>query len=218
MTSQASLFAEHAGPQRIRDFGLDVTLWENYLEPKYAESLFARVCSGTPWKQEAINMYGRKLPLPRLTCWYGDPDSVYTYSGIRNDPLPWPEHLTDLRTRLEETCAHTFNSVLLNYYRTGDDYMSWHSDDEPELGATPTIASISLGVSRVFQFRSKPREQIKRTHDIPLNNGSLLVMSGQTQQEWVHAIKKASGEPGGRVNLTFRHVSPKESRRISKRV
>ena len=209
MTSQVGLFDNEFEPQVIQDAGLDVRLWERFLDARDATTLLTDLIEKTPWKSEVISIYGKKVPMPRLTCWYGDPGATYSYSGIRNDPLPWPDNLLVLRNSLQEACASKFNSVLLNYYRNGADYMSWHSDDERELGEMPTIASLSLGASRVFQFRPKHLTPQQRIHNITLKHGSLLVMSGMTQERWVHAIQKAPREKEGRVNLTFRQIMMK---------
>ncbi len=97
-----------------------------------------------------------------------------------------------------------FNAVLLNLYRDGRDGMGWHADDEPELGADPAIASVSLGAVRRFCLRHRRRKGLRA--DISLSHGSLLLMSGATQQHWVHAVPKTAVPTGERINLTFRTV------------
>jgi alkylated DNA repair dioxygenase AlkB len=150
-------------------------------------------------------MFGKRVRVPRLTAWHGDTEASYRYSGVTNRPAVWTPLLSDLRAEVEQQTGARFNSVLLNYYRDGSDHVSWHADDEPELGAQPTIASVSLGSERRFALRTiaTPRHTVGLT----LNSGSLLVMSGATQEEWQHCVRKETRAVGPRVNLTFRLVS-----------
>ena len=141
--------------------------------------------------------------MPRLTAWYGD--FTYTYTGIVNKPAPWTPELLRIKARAEELAGEAFNGVLMNLYSSGRDSVSWHSDDERELGAEPTIASVSFGATRRFQFRRK--DDHSRKAAINLHHGDVLIMSGATQQLWHHQIPKTAREIGPRINLTFRrHV------------
>jgi alkylated DNA repair dioxygenase AlkB len=158
-----------------------------------------------PWRQEQIAMWGRKTLQPRLTAWYGDPGRNYAYSGIELDPLPWTPILLELKTRVEQASRSNFNSVLLNYYRDERDSVGFHSDDEPELGKRPVIASLSLGEERKFVLKHKALKSLKPVH-LQLISGSLLVMKGDTQDRWKHAIPKETRPCGPRVNLTFRTI------------
>jgi alkylated DNA repair dioxygenase AlkB len=170
-----------------------------------ADELLHELIAGTPWKSEEIVVWGKRHPQPRLTAWYGDAGRAYTYSGISMDPLPWTTRLAQLRQLVEKACDEMFNSVLLNYYRNERDSMGLHSDDERELGLRPTIASLSLGESRVFTFKHKWRPELP-AFSIPLESGSLLLMKGDTQRNWKHGIAKAAKRLGPRVNLTFRRI------------
>ena len=142
---------------------------------------------------------------PRLNAWYGDPGCRYGYSGTRFEPLPWTETLTDIKERLTATLGVAFNSMLANRYRDGRDSVAWHSDDEPELGRNPVIASVSLGATRRFTLKHKSRRDI-RPLAVDLTHGSLLVMSGPTQHQWLHQIAKTTRIVGERINLTFRYI------------
>ena len=173
--------------------------------PRPARALLADLILKTPWRSEEVTVWGKKHLQPRLIAWYGDEGQNYTYSGISMNPLPWTQTLSELRMLVESTCHQQFNSVLLNYYRDGRDSMGFHSDDEPELGPRPTIASLSLGESRVFAFKRKGRPDAKIVN-IELVSGSLLLMKGDTQRNWKHGIAKSSKPLGPRVNLTFRKI------------
>lgn len=148
-------------------------------------------------------MFGRSVSIPRLHCWFGDPGTRYSWSGLTLDPLPWPATLMEVRRRAEGLSAHRFNAMLANQYRDGNDSVGWHSDDEKELGPAPVIASISLGVTRKFQLQHKRH---RKTFNLPLEHGSLLVMAGSTQQYWRHQIPKEKKVLGCRVNLTLRNI------------
>ena len=170
--------------------------------PYSSEEVFARLRAETPWRQDSIVLFGKRHLQPRLTAWYGD--ASYTYSGLRLDPLPWTPLLAELRTAVEHACGRRFNSVLLNYYRNERDSMGMHSDDEPELGPEPAIASLSFGATRDFILRHKRN---KRTFKLTLHDGSLLLMSGTLQSHWLHGINKATRALGERINLTFRYIA-----------
>ena len=187
----------------------DLTLYRDFLEPVEATSLFAELQGpgSIAWRQEQIRLYGRTVAVPRLTAWYGEPGAAYSYSGLAMQPEPWSRVLLELRNRVADLAGAHFNSVLLNLYRDGADSVSWHSDDEPELGRDPVIASVSLGATRRFELRHRAR----RAREIPvarlaLTAGSLLVMGGETQHHWQHRIPKTRKPCGPRINLTFREV------------
>ena len=186
--------------------GASVTLDRGWLQPAEATALFETLLASTPWESHRIRVYGRWRDAPRLSCWMGDPDAVYVYSGSRFEPHPWPSALVPLRARLERELDGVFNSVLANLYRDGKDRLGFHRDSEAELGPTPLIVSVSLGATRRFRFRSRDGAQ---SLGLDLSHGSLLVMSGQTQQCYQHAIPPSARATGPRINLTFRRVIPR---------
>ena len=109
-----------------------------------------------------------------------------------------------LRKRVEVLTGHVFNGVLLNLYRDGRDGMGWHADNEPELGSEPVVASISFGAPRRFTLKHKRRKTEKV--ELLLEDGSVLLMSGATQANWLHSVPKTSKQVGERINLSFRHI------------
>ena len=167
---------------------------------------FAALRDGTRWRQEEIRVFGRQRRQPRLTAWHGDPGAAYGYSGIRFRPAPWTAALLAIKERIEGMSQARFNSVLLNYYRDGQDSMGWHSDDEPELGENPLIGSVSLGAPRRFRMRHKADPSLKLAWDLP--GGSYLEMGGTLQRHWRHCIPKVGcgAGVGPRINLTFRRI------------
>jgi alkylated DNA repair dioxygenase AlkB len=167
--------------------------------------LMARLMHEIAWRQETIVLWGKPYPQPRLTAWYGDPDSRYRYSGMTLEPQTWTPTLQRIRGDIQRASGQRYNSVLLNLYRDERDSVGWHSDDEPELGPTPAIASLSLGETRCFRFRHKTRKDQKRIA-LELIDGSLLLMAGSTQRCWQHAIDKERRACGPRINLTFRNI------------
>ncbi len=155
------------------------------------------------WRQDEITMYGRKVTIPRLQAWYGDQGTDYTYSKLTMKPLMWTDELNYLKQQLHLKTGVAFNSVLANCYRNHRDSVSWHSDNEPELGNEPVIASISLGAERYFHLKHKYKSL---SHKLKLPSGSLLIMKGKTQENWQHAVLKSRIESPMRVNLTFRKI------------
>ena len=176
--------------------------------PRYfaedADRLFAELLGSIAWRQENIKLYGRAIPVPRLTAWYGDVGTAYIYSGINNVPARWTPTLSEIKSSVEKCAGVPFNSALLNRYRTGQDSVAWHSDDEKEFGLNPVIASVSFGATRRFQLRHKSRAELRTA--IQLAHGSLLVMRGTTQHHWLHRVPKTAKPVGERINLTFRLV------------
>jgi alkylated DNA repair dioxygenase AlkB len=185
----------------------DLLFDPKFLPVAEAHALLAQLTAEVAWEQRAIRLFGQEVPQPRLTAWYGDPAARYTYSGLAWEPTPWTPALLHLRQRLEAATGARYNSVLLNYYRNGRDSMGWHSDDEPELGPAPAIASLSLGATR--RFRLRPRAGVVHApFGLDLPSGSLLLMRGPTQQHWQHALPKTARPVAPRLNLTFRWVHP----------
>ncbi|KAF1068545.1 MAG: hypothetical protein GAK45_01332 [Pseudomonas citronellolis] len=170
-----------------------------------AAQWLAQLLAETPWEQPSVHLHGRDYPVPRRVAWYGDPEARYRYSGLEHQPLPWTPLLERIRSEVQASVGQALNGVLLNHYRDGQDSMGWHSDDEPELGRNPLIASLNLGGTRRFDLRRKGSGAIG--HSLWLENGSLLVMSGPTQHYWQHQVAKTRRPVAPRLNLTFRLVN-----------
>lgn len=183
----------------------DLTLIDHVDWGLPACDILARLIAEIPWRQESISLFGRTHMQPRLVCWMGDPGCAYRYSGRTWTPRPWHPLVMELRDRVEAATGERFNSVLLNLYRDGNDGMGFHADDEPELGPAPVIASLSLGAERMMHFRHRHDRGLP-TRRIPLSGGSLLVMRGDTQANWRHAIARTRKAVGPRINLTFRRI------------
>jgi alkylated DNA repair dioxygenase AlkB len=182
----------------------EVLFYPHFFTGAESDALFAELHATIPWKQEKIKLYDKVYDVPRLTAWHGDEGKSYTYSGIKVDPYPWTPPLLTIKKAVEAASGVSFNSVLLNLYRDGKDSVSWHSDDEPELGKNPVIGSVSLGATRTFQLRHKKEKELLRK--VRLGQGSYLLMKGPTQHFWVHQISKEAGVSGARINLTFRII------------
>jgi len=163
----------------------------------------ASLAETIPWRIETAFMFGRHLPVPRMTASFGEAD--YTYSGIRHQAAPFPLVVRRLRERAKTISGASYNAVLLNLYRHGGDSVGWHSDNEAGLGDHPIIASLSLGATRRFQFRHR---KTKETITLELSEANWLVMAGETQRFWVHQVPKTTAAVERRINLTFRRMIP----------
>lgn len=157
-----------------------------------------------PWQQDKIQMFGRPVAIPRLQAWIGDPGCRYRYSGVTLEPQPWPPTCTQLRHRIEHALGLSFNALLANLYRDGNDSVGWHADNEPELGPDPVIASLTLGAERRFCLRH--RRDKSRNLTLQLPPGSLLIMAGEIQHHWLHALPKTRRPMAPRINLSFRRI------------
>jgi alkylated DNA repair dioxygenase AlkB len=199
--TQNSLFNGAAVLPQLPDAELEY--YENFLAADVAWDTYHQLLEVTDWRQESITVFGKTHPTPRLSSWVGDPEASYRYSNMTMQPQPWSSALLDLKAQVEQVSQHCFNSVLLNWYRDGQDSNGWHSDNEPELGKRPVIASLSLGAIRDFQLKHRNDKRLK--YALSLAHGSLLVMRGNTQQYWQHQIPKRA-TAGSRINLTFRTI------------
>ncbi len=199
-------------PQRLQ---LEENAWlrvlPGFVPAEQTLALFDALHRELPWQQTAIRMFGKRVLQPRLTAWVGDAEAVYVYSGLRHVPTPWTKTTARLRDMLLHRLDVRCNSVLGNLYRDGRDAMGWHADNEPELGPTPTIVSLSLGATRRFVLRHN--HDPARKHAFLLHAGDALVMAGTVQTHWKHAILRERGPCAPRINLTFRHVTPRTSMR-----
>ena len=155
------------------------------------------------WKPDEIMMFGKLIITKRKAAWYGSQPFPYTYSKVTKVALPWTPELLLLKGRAEAVTRETYNSCLVNLYHTGDEAMSWHSDDEKEIVPNSAIASFSFGAERKFSFRHK---QTKHTTSLLLEHGSLLVMKGTTQTNWLHKLPPTKTVQSPRINLTFRNM------------
>ncbi|KAK6842425.1 2OG-Fe(II) oxygenase superfamily protein [Apiospora arundinis] len=145
-------------------------------------------------------------------------DKFYT----RYKPRSIPKCLDDLRRSAQEATGCEFNFCLVNYYASGADSISFHSDDERFLGPLPAIASFSLGARRDFLLKHKPtpppmggehteamKNATSKPLKLPLASGDMILMRGPTQANWLHSIPKRTGKnaaDGGRINITFRRA------------
>jgi alkylated DNA repair dioxygenase AlkB len=175
----------------------------NFFDKPSSDNYLKVLLDSIDWKQEKMNMYGKELLFPRLTAWYGDNDKPYSFSGITLQPQQWTKELLEVKRNVETKVDASFNSVLLNRYRNGNDSISWHTDAEKELGKNPIIASVNFGATREFQLR---HIHTKEKLSIELSHGSLLIMLGELQHFWQHQIPKTKKPVSERINLTFRVI------------
>jgi alkylated DNA repair dioxygenase AlkB len=155
------------------------------------------------WKNDEAIIFGRHIITKRKVAWYGDDGYSYKYSGTTKQALSWIPELLQLKKLTEQLTGESFNSCLLNLYHDGNEGMAWHSDDEKALGKDSAIASLSFGAERKFSLKHRVT---KESHSVLLENGSLLIMKGATQTNWLHSLPKSKRITSPRVNLTFRRM------------
>ncbi len=191
--------------EHIERPGAELILYRGFIEPDDSRKLLARLTTDVSWRQDRIRLFGRDCQVPRLQQFQGNAGLSYRYSGLRLQAQPWHPQLEQLRKKIAIVEPTAFNCVLLNLYRDGSDSMGWHSDDEPELGPDPVIASVSLGQTRRFVLRHRgDRHQPKI--ELELEDGMLLLMRGSTQRHWQHALPRTRRIMAPRINLTFRRI------------
>lgn len=182
----------------------DISYFPNFIENSKANFYLKNLKATVPWQQDNIKVFGKTYPQPRLTALFGNNEKPYSYANISMNPHSFTPELLELKEAIELISKVSFTTCLLNLYRNGKDSNGWHSDDEPELGKNPIIASISLGQDRFFHLRHKHDKSLKQK--IALQHGSLLLMKGETQHFWQHQIPKTVKQIKERINLTFRVV------------
>ena len=183
------------------------------LGAEQALQYYEKLLHDMPWQHDEAIIYGKRIITKRKVAWYGDKNFAYTYSNTTKYALPWTTELLELKQLTEQVSGHKFNSCLLNLYPTGQEGMSWHSDDEPELGPQPVIASISLGAARDFRLRRKDRSTAP--FNLRLAHGSLLCMGGDTQAHWQHSLPRRTRVTTPRINLTFRRVLAQPATKVA---
>jgi alkylated DNA repair dioxygenase AlkB len=198
------LFSSSLSPIKLPLKDADILYFPLFLSQSEANLLFKDLIDNTPWQQDDITVFGKVHKQPRLTALYASNTNSYSYSGITMNPIPFTESLATIKKKVDTVAKTTFTTALLNYYRDGQDSNGWHSDDEPELGKNPVIASISLGAKRPFKLRRKDNKS--DSYKIWLEPGSLLLMSGGTQHNWQHQLPKSQLIKDARVNITFRVI------------
>jgi alkylated DNA repair dioxygenase AlkB len=199
---QLSFFAEAGHSKGLPEELLDYRA--GFIDRATSDQLLQKFIAGTPWKQSTQKMWEKEYLTPRLTSWHGDIGTDYSVSGKISNPNPWTPELLMLKEKADMAAGIKFNSVLLNYYRDGNDSVAWHSDRENVLGENPIIASISFGQVRSFDIRNKADH--KEHYSVKLEHGSFLLMKAGLQEHWEHRIAKSAKPMKARVNLTFRVV------------
>lgn len=198
-----------------------LTLEPTFLNPEKAQQLFLSLLHQHDWPESEYEVFGRRFSLPRQQTWHADESIVYSYHNNLLQTRAWTPVLQSLRGQVETATGSRFNAVLVNLYRNGNDYVGWHSDDEKEMGDEPVIASLSLGAERLFSYRERQDmsddlhnglfQDQRRTGQVLLPSGSLVMMQAPFQQAWEHAVLKDATETP-RINLTFRYVYPPQTR------
>ncbi|WP_370476768.1 alpha-ketoglutarate-dependent dioxygenase AlkB family protein [Tamlana flava] len=183
----------------------DVIYYPNFFNNNEADDFFNKLLKDIEWRQDNITIFGKTFEQPRLTAFYATNNNSYTYSNIKMKPLPFEGELLAIKNMIDEELKIEFTSCLANLYRSGKDSNGWHADDEKELGKNPVIASISFGTERIFHLKHKKDKFLKAK--LVLQHGSLLLMKGETQHNWLHQIPKTQKDIGKRINLTFRIIA-----------
>jgi alkylated DNA repair dioxygenase AlkB len=180
-----------------------VNYYGKILSSEEANQYFDLLMRNIQWENDDLIFFGKHVTTKRKVAWYGDSEYLYTYSNSTKRAFAWTNELFELKQIVEKYAGTKFNSCLLNLYHNGDEGMGWHSDDERSLGKNNTIASLSFGAERKFSFK---RKQTKQTVSLVLEHGSLLIMKGATQSNWLHSLPKSKNIIQPRINLTFRTI------------
>jgi len=183
----------------------DVVYYSDFLNSAKATSYFKLLLEQTNWQEDSITIFGKTHLQPRLTALYASNNKSYSYSNITMTPSLFSPELLEIKSKIETLVHASFTTCLLNLYRDGNDSNGWHADDEKELGENPIIASLSLGEERMFHFKHKHQKDLKKK--LVLQHGSLLIMKGETQHNWLHQLPKTKRKIGKRINLTFRIIA-----------
>lgn len=199
-----NLFASEENEIQLDLPQADIVYYPSFISSEKASDYYNRLLSETDWQQDNIKVYGKVYQQPRLSALYGLNNLPYSYSGLTMHPKKFTPLLIELKNKIEIITEATFNTVLINQYRNGNDSVGWHSDDEKELGKNPIIASLTFGAERFFHLKHKENKELK--YKLLLEHGSMLLMKGETQHYWQHQIPKSKKVVSPRINLTFRII------------
>lgn len=169
-----------------------------------ADHHFRHLLREAPWSPDRFLHQGDVRETARHVVWYTRRPSSYIHSGVRRESTSWNVHLLDELCGVAESVTGShFNSCLLNLYHNGGEGMGWHSDPEAT-GEHSVIASLSFGATRRFAFRHKSSGEQR---ELSLQHGQMVVMSGETQHNWLHTLPKSTGITQPRISLTFRLIA-----------
>jgi len=177
--------------------------FEKVVKDKQLELFYAALFNNIQWENERVIMFGKEIITKRKVAFYSNPTISYRYASKTKIGMPWTSTLITIKNIVESITKESYNACLLNLYHNGEESMGWHSDNEKEIIANSSIASLSLGANRKFSFKHKIS---KETVSIELENGSLLEMKGSVQTHWWHALIKSKKVTAERINLTFRQM------------
>ena len=180
----------------------DTLLAPHFIAPDSAASLLHTALADFDWQQERFVMFGRRVAAPRLSVCFGEPGAAYRYSGVERLAQPWPDAVHGLAKQVSSALRWRTNFVLVNRYRSGQDHLGWHSDDERDMGPAPVVATVSIGAPRTFRMAA--RRKGSPNHDVVLEDGSLFLMWGRSQRHYRHCVPRRLRETGERISFSFR--------------
>ncbi|KAH7405105.1 hypothetical protein KP509_15G056600 [Ceratopteris richardii] len=189
--------------------------FEKFLDGKHAAEYLQSLDSNLPWTRPTLTIFGRKCEQPRETCYVADKGlPMYKYSGYQPVVHKWDDYPV-LKSIVDAVHlalpSDKFNSVLINRYKSGNDYAAWHADDEKLYGPTPTIASVTLGTEREFLIRRKgnkspqinsnthkpavaDKQNINNAFDVLITNSAQQTCKPKRKSCDVLTVGKPSGE------------------------
>lgn len=204
MMNEMDLFeAMNDGPKNLLPTDGCVHYYGPVMLVSDADAFFKTLLGEVEWKNDEAVIFGKRIITKRKVAWYGERPFTYTYSKTTKVALPWTPELRALKNLIEQKTGEVFNSCLLNLYHDGSEGMAWHSDAEKDLEKNGAIASLSFGAERKFSFKHKKTKAIVSQI---LQHGSLLVMKGATQTNWLHRLPPTKKVHTARINLTFRQI------------
>lgn len=182
----------------------DIQYFPNVFPKENSDAIYKKILVETPWQQDDITVFGKTYKQPRLTALFANNNKPYSYSNITMHPHAFTNTLLAIKEKIEPITNNKFTTCLLNLYRDGNDSNGWHADNEKELGHNPVIASVSFGAERIFHLKHRTEKELKQK--LVLEHGSLLLMKGATQHNWLHQLPKTKRQIQPRINLTFRYI------------
>ncbi len=190
-------------PINILPFDGEAVYFGQIFEYKKIQNYLTKLMENIQWANDEVFLFGKKIITARKVAWYGENNLEYVYSNAKKIALPFTPILLEIKAKIEEITNETYNSCLLNLYHNGSESMGWHADNETTIEKNSSIASISFGAERKFCFKHKSKNE---RIEMVLENGSLLLMKGQTQSHWLHALPASKKILTPRINLTFRKM------------
>jgi hypothetical protein len=156
-----------------------------------SNKLFQELNDGLEWNELKLPIRGKLYTMKRLIHLMSDEPSI--------DSTVWHPDCEIIKNRLLQELLIDCEHAILNLYKTGDDFIPYHTDRGIG-GYADLVATVSLGGTRRFYLKNNSDNSVIKTE---LHSGDLVIMSGNIQKLYKHTIPKQKNS-SPRISITMR--------------